>query len=67
MEHRSDVLCQLEKSMTRRKRSCTLFLLVVLGLTPGLVACNTMEGAGRDASAAGRAVTDTAKETKQGL
>jgi predicted small secreted protein len=40
-------------------------LLAVLGLTLGLIACNTIEGAGEDASAAGGAVSDTAKETKQ--
>lgn len=27
-------------------------------------ACNTIEGVGRDVSAAGRAVTDTAKDAK---
>jgi len=27
-------------------------------------ACNTVEGVGRDVSAAGRAVTDTAREVK---
>ena len=27
-------------------------------------ACNTIEGVGRDVSAAGRAVTDTAREVK---
>jgi predicted small secreted protein len=37
----------------------------VLSLALGLVACNTIEGAGKDVSAAGRAVSDTAKETKQ--
>ena len=29
-----------------------------------LPACNTIEGVGRDVSAAGRAVTDTAREVK---
>lgn len=29
-----------------------------------LSACNTIEGVGRDVSAAGRAVTDTAREVK---
>lgn len=28
-------------------------------------ACNTIEGAGRDISAAGRAVSDTAKDVKK--
>ena len=29
-----------------------------------LTACNTVEGAGRDVSAAGHAVTDTARDAK---
>lgn len=32
-----------------------------------LAACNTMEGAGKDVSAAGHAMTDQAQETKQGM
>jgi predicted small secreted protein len=51
--------------MTLQRLSHKLGLLVLLGLTLGLVACNTIEGAGEDASAAGGAVSDTAKETKQ--
>jgi predicted small secreted protein len=49
--------------MTLQRLSRTLGLLAVLGLMLGLVACNTIEGAGEDASAAGRAVSDTAKKT----
>jgi predicted small secreted protein len=51
--------------MTLRRLSHMLSLLAVLGLALGLAACNTMEGAGKDVSATGRAVSDTAKETKQ--
>lgn len=36
--------------------------LVALGL--GLSACNTVEGAGKDVSSAGNAVTDAAKDSK---
>ena len=50
---------------TLRKLRYTLALLAALALGPVLAACNTIEGAGEDASAAGRAVSDTAKETKQ--
>jgi predicted small secreted protein len=32
-----------------------------------LAGCNTMEGAGEDVSAAGRAVSKSAEETKQGM
>jgi predicted small secreted protein len=41
-------------------------LLVLLVVTAGLAvsACNTVEGAGKDVSAAGHAVTDTAKDAK---
>ena len=43
----------------------TLFLLS--GAAAVLSACNTMEGLGRDTSAAGHAVTNGAAETKQKL
>jgi predicted small secreted protein len=49
--------------MTLRRLSHMLSLLAVLSLALGLAACNTIEGAGEDASAAGRAVSDTAKKT----
>ncbi len=39
--------------------------LVVLALAAlALGACNTVEGVGKDVSAAGRAVTDTARDAK---
>jgi predicted small secreted protein len=43
-----------------RKLFC--LALVAAGLT--LAACNTVEGAGRDVSDAGHAVTDTARDAK---
>ncbi len=41
-------------------------LLVITLITAGLAlaACNTVEGAGKDVSSAGHAVTDTAKDAK---
>ncbi len=41
-------------------RKLTLLTIVALGLA--VAACNTIAGAGRDVSAAGAAVTDTAKD-----
>ncbi|HTS20960.1 MAG TPA: entericidin A/B family lipoprotein [Casimicrobiaceae bacterium] len=41
----------------------TLFVLMSL-LSLALTACNTVEGAGRDVSAAGRGVTDAARDAK---
>ena len=52
---------------TSSKLPYVLALLAVLGLGPALAACNTIEGAGEDASAAGGAVSDTARETKEAL
>ena len=43
-------------------RNLIALALVVAGLS--LAACNTVEGAGRDVSSAGHAVTDTAKDAK---
>jgi predicted small secreted protein len=41
-------------------------LITLLIVTAGLAvaACNTVEGAGKDVSAAGHAVTETAKDAK---
>jgi predicted small secreted protein len=52
---------------TLRKLRYALALLAALGLGPALAACNTIEGAGQDASAAGGAVSDAARETKEAL
>jgi predicted small secreted protein len=50
--------------MIPRKLSRALALLAALGLGPALVACDTIEGAGEDASPAGRVVSSDAKNTK---
>jgi predicted small secreted protein len=44
-----------------------LAVLVLLGMTGALAACNTVAGAGKDVSATGDAVTGTAKKVQQGL
>jgi len=43
-------------------RKIVAVALVALGL--GLSACNTVEGAGKDVSSAGNAVSDAAKDSK---
>lgn len=43
-----------------------IFCLAALS-TIALVGCNTIEGAGRDVSAAGHAVTDTAIDAKHAM
>lgn len=40
-------------------------LALVLAAAFSLAACNTMQGAGKDISTAGDAVTDTAQDTQQ--
>lgn len=42
-------------------------LLIALTSMAVLSACNTISGAGKDISAAGHAVTDTAEEVKQAM
>jgi predicted small secreted protein len=44
--------------------SLALAVVLLLGSVPLLAACNTTSGAGRDLSAAGNAVTDTAEKAK---
>jgi len=41
-------------------------LIIMMVVTAGLAvaACNTVEGAGKDVSSAGKAVTDTARDAK---
>jgi predicted small secreted protein len=46
----------------RKPLATTLALLALLAAVPLLGACNTTEGAGRDLSAAGRAVTNSAEK-----
>ena len=43
-------------------RKLILWTILAAGLT--LAACNTIEGAGKDVSSAGHAVTDTAQDAK---
>ncbi|MEJ0023889.1 MAG: entericidin A/B family lipoprotein [Alphaproteobacteria bacterium] len=48
-------------------KSVSVALVVAaMALSIGLSACNTVEGAGKDVSAAGTAVSDTAKDAKTG-
>ena len=44
-----------------------IMLLVLSAVAPLLSACNTAAGLGQDTSAAGNAVTKSAKDVKQGL
>ena len=46
----------------------TMLMLSALAVSvAALAGCNTMEGAGEDVSAAGRAVSKSAEETKQAM
>ena len=42
-----------------------LFILLVATAAMAVSACNTVEGAGKDVSSAGHAVTDTAQDAKR--
>lgn len=42
-----------------------LFALMAVAASLGATACNTVEGAGRDVSAAGSAVSSTAADAKK--
>jgi predicted small secreted protein len=48
------------------KSISVLMIAAALALSIGLSACNTVEGAGKDVTAAGTAVSDTAKDVKEG-
>jgi predicted small secreted protein len=41
-----------------------LMVLAALAVSLGVAACNTVQGAGKDVSAAGNAVSDTAQDAK---
>ena len=41
-----------------------LLILAALATSLSVAACNTIEGAGKDVSSAGHAVSDTAKDVK---
>lgn len=45
-------------------KKCLLALALLTALTAPLAACNTMEGLGRDARAAGDALTNAASDAK---
>jgi predicted small secreted protein len=51
--------------MRRNIAMAFLTMFMLSGAAVLLSACNTTEGVGRDVSAAGRAVSNTASETKQ--
>jgi predicted small secreted protein len=57
----------MEIQPMRKIATAFLALFLLSGAAAVLSACNTMEGLGRDTSAAGRAVTNTAADTKQKL
>ena len=42
-----------------------IIVLAAIAASMAVAACNTVEGAGRDVSAAGSAVSDTARDAKQ--
>jgi predicted small secreted protein len=42
-----------------------LMILAVLAASLTVSACNTMSGAGKDVTSAGKAVTDTAEDAKR--
>jgi predicted small secreted protein len=47
------------------KTISVLLVAAAMALSIGLSACNTVEGAGKDVSAAGTAVSDTAADAKK--
>ena len=44
-----------------------LIVLILLMSMVALIGCNTMEGAGKDISAGGDTVTDTARDVKRDM
>jgi len=71
MGQRAFTAClSISQESTMRLSPATRAVLVALTLAvlaPMLAACNTTAGAGQDVSAAGRAVTRSANDVKQGL
>lgn len=55
------------RSGKRRTAGVLLTLVVAAGAVTLLSACNTTSGLGKDVSATGRAVTDSAERVKEGL
>jgi predicted small secreted protein len=58
------VLDPKERTMRKRLTITSLTLLALLGSSALLGACNTTAGIGADVAAAGKAIEDTADETK---
>jgi predicted small secreted protein len=59
---------QEEQLVNNRKRvKSAISLAIVLAGTLAVVACNTVEGAGKDVQAGGSAVSDTARDTKHNM
>jgi predicted small secreted protein len=57
----------VQRGGTRRTAGVLLTLVVAAGAVTLLSACNTTSGLGKDVSATGRAVTDSAERVKEGL
>jgi predicted small secreted protein len=56
---------ELRKDHFMQAKSISVALVVAaMALSIGLSACNTVEGVGKDVSATGTAVSDTAKDAK---
>jgi predicted small secreted protein len=51
--------------MRRNLAIAFISLIVLTGASTFLSACNTVEGAGRDVSSAGQAITEEAKKDKK--
>jgi predicted small secreted protein len=58
------VLDPKERTMRKRLTIMSLTLLALVGSAALLGACNTTAGVGADMAAAGKAIEDTADETK---
>lgn len=57
---------QMEPTMERYLRAFLMILFVAAGPL-ALSACNTVEGAGEDISSAGKAISNTADDTKKSM
>ncbi|EGK08273.1 ECN family pore-forming entericidin [Kingella kingae ATCC 23330] len=58
--------CKLTSTLYKELHMKKLLLIALTSMAV-LSACNTISGAGKDISAAGHAVTDTAQEVKQAM
>jgi predicted small secreted protein len=55
----------MTKNLARTDSRIIGTLLLLLSLMAALPACNTVEGAGEDIGAAGDAISDSARDTKE--